>query len=115
MNRHPSVFQVFDIYSFLFFGAGIGSLLQLINPVDIVGTFGGASGTSSPGPYRPTGLISGLITGVVIGGLVGSKMRKFNIHRNKEKFGDMKSSILEMTLPVQKDSSYASDESTSFK
>ncbi len=94
-------------------GAGIGSLLQLINPVDIGGTFGGVSVTSSPGAYKPTGLISGLITGVVIGALVGSKMRKFNIHGNKEKFGDMKSSILEMTLNVPKDSSYTSDESAS--
>lgn len=96
-------------------GAGIGSLLQLAGPViDFGGTFGGASVTSSPGPYKLTGLISGLITGVIIGELVGSKMLKFNIHRNKEKFREMKSSILEMTLSKPKDSSYTFYEPASF-
>ena len=74
-------------------GAAFGSLMEPVVSNEL--TFGGAASTSGGSGNIMTGLISGLITGAIIGGIAGSGMRKFKIHRNKEKFRDMKSDILQ--------------------
>ncbi len=74
-------------------GAAFGGLMEPVVSNEL--TFGGATSTSGGSGNILAGLISGLITGAIIGGIAGSGMRKFKIHRNKEKFRDMKSDILQ--------------------
>ena len=77
-------------------GAAFGILMEPVVSNELTfGTFGGGPVTSVGSGNLLTGLISGLITGAIIGGIAGSGMRKFKIHRDKKKFRDMKSDILQ--------------------
>lgn len=86
-------------------GGGFGAIMGLVTYQSTPnGWFDFGPGINALG-----GAIFGMIPGFIIGGIIGSKMIKFNIHRNKEKFSDMKTSILEMALSksgrLSKDSS----------
>jgi hypothetical protein len=97
-------------------GAAFGSLLQAVASNSLTfGSYDGGYATSDGSGHLLTGLITGLITGALIGEFAGSKMRKFNIRRNKEKFRDMRSAILEMSLrDSHQDSSATNDSFSSF-
>jgi hypothetical protein len=75
-------------------GAGVGAILGLASyHRDPYSWF-----DLGPGVSAIAGASIGVIPGMIIGGLIGLKMRKFIIHRNKEKFNEMKTSILEMSI-----------------
>lgn len=63
-----------------------------------IGIFSSRSFIPGPGVLALSGAIIGAIPAIIIGAIVGSKMRTFNIRKNKEKFTGMKTSVLEMSL-----------------
>ena len=75
-------------------GGGVGGIVGLATyQRDPNGWFDFGPGINAIG-----GAIVGAIPGIIIGGILGLKMRKFNIHRNKEKFNEMKTFVLEMSI-----------------
>ncbi|MEO9210371.1 MAG: hypothetical protein ABI208_04690 [Ginsengibacter sp.] len=75
-------------------GAGVGGIIGLASyHRDPYSWF-----DIGPGVSAIAGAIISVIPGMIIGGIIGSKSKKFFIHRNKENFGNMKTSILEMAL-----------------
>lgn len=72
-------------------GGGIGGIAGLLSYDKTNDWFG-------PGIGALAGSIAGALSGLIVGGLLGSKMIKFNIHRDQEKFRLMKAAILEMSL-----------------
>lgn len=71
-------------------GAVAGAIMGFV-------TYDRATNWFGPGPNGIISAVFGAIPGLIIGGVIGSKMTKFNIHGNKEKFKMMKSAILEMS------------------
>ena len=84
-------------------GGGVGAIFGLAtykkpNSDDIVRQFYQQLFDFGPGGNALVGGVVGAIPGAIIGGIIKSKSEKFFIHRNKENFENMRSTILEMTL-----------------
>ena len=79
-------------------GAGVGGIIGYSSYTD-----GYSDGWDfGPGIDAAFGAIIGGIVGIVFGGIIGSKSKKFFIHRNKENIRKMKETILEMSLNKSK-------------
>jgi hypothetical protein len=80
-------------------GVGVGAIVGLATykkPAPSNGWF--TSIDFGPGVSALGGAIFGILPGTIIGGIIGSKKRKFIVNRNRGKFMDMKSVILEMAI-----------------
>jgi hypothetical protein len=77
-------------------GGGTGGLtILLLYKKSTVGLLGGGGLDFGRGMTARGGAILGTYLGVIIGGIVGSARLKFNIHRNKAQFNDMRTRVLE--------------------
>jgi hypothetical protein len=82
-------------------GIGRGALIGSISGslcFFVIGISSSRSFIPGPGVLALGGAIIGAIPGIIIGAIAGSKMRTFNIRKNKEKFNEMKTSVLQMSL-----------------